>query len=201
MSPSGILGVDAGSRTLREADHLLAELARRLGLPEGVMGCTHLIRTGRPHVAVSLTLADGAGPDLTALDLTALDTGTSEATAAPDGVGAALDGRRRGPAEPAEGAELAAREHGRAGRAVLYRGAARLSGTLTVREILGLSAIDRITVLMGEEPAPDTLVRTRGHVRPEWRDGRLTLLTMPAGTGLLAPYEVPDPTPCCSAHP
>jgi hypothetical protein len=146
---------------------------------------------------VSLALADGAGPDLdlTAFDLTAFDL------TAPDGVGAALDGRRGGPAEPAEGAELAAREHGRTGRAVLYRGAGRLSGTLTVREILDLSAIDRITVLMGAEPAPDTLVQTRGHVRPEWRDGRLTLLTMPAGTGVLAPYEVPDPTPCCSAHP
>ncbi|HEV7933375.1 MAG TPA: hypothetical protein VGP70_13840 [Actinomadura sp.] len=203
MTASGILGVDAGSRTLREADHLLAELAGRFGLPDGVMGCTHLIRTGRPHVAVSLAVADGAGPDLdlTALDLTAPDTRAPDATAAPDGVGAALDGRRRGPAEPAEGAELAAGEHGRTGRAVLYRGAGRLSGTLTVREILDLSAIDRITVLMGAEPAPDTLVQTRGHVRPEWRDGRLTLLTMPAGTGVLAPYEVPDPTPCCSAHP
>jgi hypothetical protein len=42
------------------------------------------------------------------------------------------------------------------------------------------------------------VVDTRGFVRPEWRDGRLTLIAAPAGLGRIAPFEVPDPTLCCA---
>ncbi|HXA59679.1 MAG TPA: hypothetical protein VNW94_11005 [Streptosporangiaceae bacterium] len=49
-------------------------------------------------------------------------------------------------------------------------------------------------------PASGTRIDTRGHVRPEWQDGHLTLPTMPAGENLLAPFEVPNPTPCCAHH-
>ncbi|HXA57584.1 MAG TPA: hypothetical protein VNW94_00320, partial [Streptosporangiaceae bacterium] len=69
-----------------------------------------------------------------------------------------------------------------------------------VRDILEGTAIDRVLVLMAKEPPLEALVDTRDHVRPEWRHGRLTLLTMPAGPGLFAPYEVPNPTPCCADH-
>ncbi|GAA2070904.1 hypothetical protein [Actinomadura alba] len=196
MKPA-VLGIDAGSRTLKEADHLLVGLPGRLGLPEDVVGYTHLI-SGRPHVAVSLSLpyevvpaGGGAASDRAARDL--LDR-------LPDDIGAALGEHVRGPADQAEAASLAAAEHGRSGRAVLFPGAQRLTGTLTAGEVLGRSAIERIVVLMGEEPSADVLVDTRDHVRPEWREGRLTLLALPAGKGVIAPYEVPNPTPCCAVH-
>jgi hypothetical protein len=196
MRPA-VLGIDAGCRTLKEADHLLIGLPGLLGLPEGVVGYTHLI-SGRPHVAVSLSLPDG---------VVAAGGGAASERAArdvldrlPGDMGAALGEQARGPAEQAETAALAAAEHGRSGRAVLYPGSRGLTGTLTAGEILDRSAIERIVVLMGEEPPADVLVDTRDHVRPEWREGRLTLLALPAGKGLIAPYEVPNPTPCCVDH-
>ncbi|CAL9594397.1 hypothetical protein [Streptomyces sp. enrichment culture] len=55
------LTVDPGLPDLRAADRLLHTLAAELALPEGTFGCTHLLREGRPRVAVSLTLpAEGA---------------------------------------------------------------------------------------------------------------------------------------------
>ncbi|MFF1320322.1 hypothetical protein ACFVZZ_12970, partial [Streptomyces chartreusis] len=51
-----VLTVDAGVRDLRAADHLLHTLAAELALPEGVFGCTHLVRGERPRVALSLAL-------------------------------------------------------------------------------------------------------------------------------------------------
>ncbi|MFJ8154054.1 hypothetical protein [Streptomyces sp. NPDC094468] len=48
---------------------------------------------------------------------------------------------------------------------------------------------------------PDARILTRDHIRPEWRDGVLTLALVPAAGGLPAPFEVPDPTPCCVDHP
>uniref|UniRef100_UPI00403FFC13 hypothetical protein n=1 Tax=Streptomyces sp. SS7 TaxID=3108485 RepID=UPI00403FFC13 len=52
----------------------------------------------------------------------------------------------------------------------------------------------------GQGPDPATPVLTRDQVRPEWRDGLLTLALIPAAGGTLAPFEVPRPTPCCADH-
>ncbi|AIS01230.1 hypothetical protein [Streptomyces glaucescens] len=49
------LTVDPGLTDLRAADRLLRTLAAELALPEGTFGCTHLLRDGRPRVALSLT--------------------------------------------------------------------------------------------------------------------------------------------------
>ncbi|WP_399891260.1 hypothetical protein ACGH7X_31080 [Streptomyces sp. BBFR51] len=166
-----VLGVDTDATTLREADHLLQALAAELDLPEGVLGCTHLVRDGRPRVALSL--AARAEPVLrTARDrLTA--RGYDVRDGAPDQVG----------------------------RAVLYPGAGALTGTLTLAELLARSAIDRVTVLgTPDPPSPDTRIVTRDHVRPQWEDGRLVLAAMPAVGGTLVPFEDPDPTPCCADH-
>jgi hypothetical protein len=87
------------------------------------------------------------------------------------------------------------------GRAVLYPGAARLTGTLTVAELLARSAIGRVSVLGGPgNPDPRTPLVTRDHVRPQWQRGELVLTAMPAAGGRLTPFEVPDPTPCCADH-
>ncbi|MFI7390955.1 hypothetical protein [Streptomyces tendae] len=166
-----VLGVDTDTTTLREADHLLQALAAELTLPEGVFGCTHLVRDGRPRVALSL--AAGAGPVLR----TARDRLTARGYEVRDG---AWDEN---------------------GRAVLFPGAAALTGTLTLAELLARSAIDRVTVLgTPDRPAPDTRLVTRDHVRPHWQDGHLVLAAMPAVGGTLVPFEDPDPTPCCADH-
>ncbi|ANB09311.1 hypothetical protein SAM40697_5355 [Streptomyces ambofaciens] len=174
MTPPGppyAIGIDTRATTLREADHLLQALAAELALPESVFGCTHLVRDGRPRVALSLA-ADAEPVLRTARDrLTA--QGYDVLGGAPDAVG----------------------------RAVLYPGAAGLTGTLTLAELLARSAIDGVTVLgTPDEPSPDTRLVTREHVRPQWRDGRLVLTAMPAAGGTLVPFEDPDPTPCCADH-
>jgi hypothetical protein len=74
-----------------------------------------------------------------------------------------------------------------------------------VAGLLALTAIDQVTVVGapaadGQRPDPATPVLTRDHVRPEWRNGRLTLALVPAAGGALAPFEVPNPTPCCADH-
>ena len=87
-----------------------------------------------------------------------------------------------------------------AGRAVLFEGSSQLVGTLSVADIVALSAIDRVDVLGGGEAAPDTLVETGDFVRPQFTGDRLVLVTTPAAGGVLVPFERPDPTPCCAGH-
>ncbi|MGQ4470355.1 hypothetical protein ACN6K6_002642 [Streptomyces violaceoruber] len=166
-----VLGIDTDATTLREADHLLQALAAELDLPEGVFGCTHLVRDGRPRVALSL--AAEAEPVLR----TARDRLTARGHEVRDGT------------------------WDESGRAVLFPGAAALTGTLPLAELLARSAVDRVTVLgTPDEPSPDTRLVTRNHVRPHWQDGRLVLAAMPAVGGTLVPFEDPDPTPCCADH-
>lgn len=197
-----VIGVDAGSGNLREADHLIHNLVDRLGLPPGAVGCTHLIRTGRPHTALSFALPDADSAQEAWLRLTASLAHDDQAT-----VGVALGDRSYGPDELAEGAAQAADEHARrtSGRAVLYPGVQRLTGTVPLRLLLDGTAIERVTVLgtphgAQHQPAPETLVLTRDHVRPSWQDGELVLPLAPAAGGHLAPFEVPNPTPCCADH-
>ncbi|WP_406455852.1 hypothetical protein OH768_21170 [Streptomyces sp. NBC_01622] len=186
--PSGVhpvLGVDAGTTTLREADHLIRDLTTTLALPPGTVACTHLIRTeARRGTAVSLELPDGASAADAWRHLT-----ESEA-----------------PQGDQEAAAQAAAEHTarRSGRAVLFPGAERLTGTIPLSDLLTLSAIDRVIVVgatSGEPPALTTPVHTQDHVRPEWRGGELVLALVPAVGNTLAPFEVPNPTPCCADHP
>ncbi|MFS8197473.1 hypothetical protein ACLVWQ_02175 [Streptomyces sp. CWNU-52B] len=87
------------------------------------------------------------------------------------------------------------------GRAVVYPGATGLTGTLTVAELRARSAIGGFVVLgTPGAPLPDQPVVTRDHVRPQWQNGELILTLMPAAGGVLVPFEVPDPTPCCADH-
>jgi hypothetical protein len=184
-----LFGLDAGSPGLADADHLARDLATRLGLGETAVACTHLIRDERPHVALSFEIPD----ELAEL----VHSGRF------GDVGVALGQFRSGPPNLAAGAAEAVAAHANrsGGRAVLYPGGAALTGTLTAGAILAGSAVDRITVLAGADPpAADDLVHTRDHVRPEWRDGILTLVTTPVAPGEYAPFEVPNPTPCCADH-
>lgn len=171
------IGLDRGDQTVAEAEHWLRDLVASLGpaAGDGIVACTHLTRVPFPHVAVSLALPDGAAA-------------ATLPSVAP---------------ELAEAAEQARREHrtGAAGRAVFFPGRDRLTGALTVARMLATSAIERVTVLGGApDPDPATVVETRDHVRPQWLHGRLTLVTMPAAGGRIAPFEVPHQIPCCADH-
>jgi hypothetical protein len=168
-------GLSQGHGSTSEAEHWLVELVSLLGHPNGMLACTHFARTPYPHVAVSLAVRSGAGASLPPV--------------APEFKDAAAQAM----------AEHVSRH---AGRAVVYPGVDALVGTLTVAELLESSAIERIVVLGGDgaDPAPDTLVDTRDFVRPEWRSGRLTLVTTPAPGGRLAPFEIPNPPRCCADH-
>ncbi|GAA2247543.1 hypothetical protein GCM10010145_13350 [Streptomyces ruber] len=169
------LTVDTDVTDLLEADHLLRTLASGLGLTGGgdgdVFGCTHLVRDDRPRVVLSFAWPAQEARDAARARLTA-------------------DGHEVTDGVPDE-----------AGRAVLYPGAASLTGTVTVADLLARTAIDRVTVLGAQEPpAADTALVTREHVRPQWQDGELVLAAMPALGGTLVPFEHPDPTPCCADH-
>ncbi|MFE2071000.1 hypothetical protein ACFXDH_53085 [Streptomyces sp. NPDC059467] len=192
--PSGVrsvIGVDAGTVTLREADHLIHELLGQLALTDEVFACTHLHRTDdRRGTAVSLGVPD---PDAVWRELSAR---------LPEGTGLVLADRVHGPDDAVAAARRAALAPPTSGRAVVYPGVAHLTGTVTVADLLDRTAIQRLVVLGApavELPA-DAEVLTQNHVRPEWRDGTLTLALVPAAGGLLAPFEVPDPTPCCADH-
>jgi hypothetical protein len=122
----------------------------------------------------------------------------------PFGAGQALDETRR---DETRRDETRRRD---AGRAVRFGGCLRLTGSLPIAEVLAASAIDRIALLGGGTVAPDWQLSTRGFVRPRWQRGELVLAVLavlavlPAGpaTGpaTVAPFEVPNPTPCCAAH-
>ena len=181
-----IFGVDTGSRSLREADHLIHALVDRFRLPGQVVACTHLIRGEHSHVAVSLAGAGDLWPEL-----------TRWAEASDAGV-AADTGRGGRPDLAASAAEAAA---GVAGRAVVFPGSAGLTGVVRVGDLLERSPITRLHVIGGpDQPTPDDVLDTRDHVRPEWRSGELVLAVTPAGPGRYAPFEVPNPTPCCADH-
>ncbi|MGW3626394.1 hypothetical protein [Streptomyces sp. NPDC000880] len=181
-----VIGVDTGCTGLRDADHL----ARELAPPVTVFACTHLIRDGRPHIALSFAVPAGTAADDAWRHLAAQEAG------------AALGDRRSGPAGLAAGAAQAAAEPTArsAGRVVVFPGSPALTGTVAVAA-LSASAIDEVTALGAPGPldAGQQIV-TRDHVRPEWRGGRLVLTVMPAAGGTLIPFEVPNPTPCCADH-
>ena len=138
-----------------------------LGLPARV-ACTHLLREPWPHVAVSLRLSARAPLP-------------------------------RQPPELAAAARLAqvAHQERRSGRAFDYPGVERLTGELTVAQLLAASAIERVTVLGGPPPTPQTPVLTRDFVRPQWLDGHLTLMATPAPDDRIAPFEISNPVECC----
>ncbi|MEU9410223.1 hypothetical protein AB0E08_31680 [Streptomyces sp. NPDC048281] len=188
-----VIGVDAGTASLREADHLIHRLLDRPAVTEGVLACTHLLRTDeRRGTTVSLAVPHA--------DVDAVWRELVEAL--PEGSGLALADRTHGPADAVHGARLAAAAPPASGRAVAYPGVAHLTGTVTVADLLGRTAVERLVVLGAPDARLplDTEVLTQDHVRPEWRDGVLTLALVPAAGGRLAPFEVPNPTPCCADH-
>jgi hypothetical protein len=165
-----VVGLDLGHRNVPDAEEWLREHAAVLGDP-GVVACTHLVHGYQPRVALSVS---GVDP----LYLSAGACVDEEVA-----VAVAVDHTARA-----------------SGRAVIYPGVESLTGTMSVGDILTRSGIERVVVLGGAAPGIDTLVDTRDFVRPQWKDGLLTLMATPAPGGHIAPFEVPNPTPCCADH-
>ncbi len=165
-----IVGLDLGHADVASAEHWLHDNAAVFGGP-GVTVCTHLVHGARPRVALSV---EGVDPALLP-------------------VSEALD---------PEVAASVALEHSvrRSGRAVLYRGVEALVGTVSVGDVLTRSAIERVTVLGAAAPGIGVLVDTRDFVRPQWKDGLLTLIATPAANGRVAPFEYPNPKACGGGH-
>ena len=197
-----VLGVSLGHPDTVAAEHWLATLS-----PAPVLACTHLVRTPRPHVALSLVFA-GDPPDALGLGSAGDSPDAPDPVSAadsPDGPGLVSagdppDAPGAGRPEAVAASPEAVAAHGVTGRAVLYPGVQLLVGTLSVGEVLELSAIDRVEVLGGGDADPATLIDTGDFVRPQWRAGALILTTTPAAGGRLVPFESRNPTPCCAAH-
>jgi hypothetical protein len=145
-----------------------------------------MVRDGLPHYALSLTVSDESylaqvqtyfagwasavsrgGPSTSSADTEGLHLATTEAFS--------LSG----------------------GRCVRFPGWAGIVGSPTVAEVVAGSAIDRLEVLGGVPAGAADVLHTRDFVRPLWRQGELVLPVLPAGHGTVAPFEVPNPTPCC----
>ena len=75
------------------------------------------------------------------------------------------------------------------GRAFRFPGQDLLRGSLPVRDVVALSAIDRV-VGVGCTVTDDTLLDTRDYVRPVYADGLLTLHVTPAAGDSVVPLEV-----------
>ncbi|MFF5156747.1 hypothetical protein ACFY3N_10920 [Streptomyces sp. NPDC000348] len=164
------LTVDAGTRDLPDADHLLHRMAAGLALPEDAYGCTHLVRGDRPRVVVSLALPARPLPDTLRERLAEYG---AVSPGLPDEVGRAV-------LYPGVSALTGTMTVGEL-----------LAGSAIARvTVLGTP----------EPPDPRTRMVTRDHVRPQWRRDELVLAATPARGGTLVPFEVPDPTPCCADH-
>jgi hypothetical protein len=214
---SYVVGLDVGHRTVPAADSWIHTAVAALGREPSLIVCTHLTARPFPHVIVSLSgptppevVAQRLRPYLrhrpprsfSPNEIRWLSADTAVAVGNPDAVRAVGNPARVDTAwRPADTeAELAAQEHllRRYGRAVIYPGSERLTGTMRVEEVLAESAIERITVFDGIppgaiEPPGDAKIDTREHVRPQWSCGLLTLLVIPAADGLLVPFEGPPP--------
>lgn len=189
---TAVLGVDAGSRTAADAEHLMLGVAAELGAGPGAVLCTHAVRQGTPHYAATVTLParpatlPAAMPPIPAAGWALVDTAEvleGDPVLARTALGAAT-----------------ARAAGTDGRAVRFPGIELLTGTVPVADVLAGTAIDEVRVLAGGALPPAAMLLTRDFCRPVYEAGALVLHVLPAGPGRVAPFEVPNPTPCCAAH-
>lgn len=186
-----VVGLDVGSPNIPTAERWLHNVVATLGRTPTLIACTHAVSHPGPHVAVSLALAEPVAryrlPRRAAAVVTRDDI---PPVVANRDVGSHL----------VRAAAQAAAEHAvkRAGRAVVYPGVERMTGTLQIEEVLANSAIERVTVI-GElppgmaEPPMEAKLETREYIRPHWSCGKLTLLVRPASGGFLVPFEPPPP--------
>jgi hypothetical protein len=84
-------------------------------------------------------------------------------------------------------------------RLFVFPGRDNLVGTLSVGDLVLISAIDEVRGLTDPVPASDELVDTRDFVRPRIHGGRLVLTVRP-GDRTLVPFEQCDPVNRYATH-
>ena len=196
-----VAGVDLLTESERDADSMLHQAVHRLvelGAADGALLATHWARADDvPHVAMSLEIPGANDAEA----LWGLLTDALPGQHWDQHAGRCVGRRRAGPLALQQAAASAADAHlaGASGRAVQFPGVERLTGSVTVRDILRDSAITSVRVLAQGPASPDSVVVTRDFVRPRWSAGQLVLDVQPAAGGTLVPFEVPNPTPCCAS--
>ncbi len=179
-------------------EHLLAVA---VDLLDGVvLACTHVV-DGAWAASVETTADVGGSGELWAL---LQEHGVADVAVCVRSRGAdpRVDADVAGPLGLRHAADQASLElAGRlAGRAVHFQGQERLTGEVATDDVPALSAIRAVEGIAGT-PTVGTRLVTRDFVRPVLRAGALVLQVRPFGEeGTVAPFEVPDPTPCCAAH-
>lgn len=185
-----VVGLDGGTQERDATEHLLltaVDQVRGAGA-EVPLACTHFVRTPAPHWAASV-LVRGRVPelDLPGVSVVAVD----------EAGGTRTDGSQDWALGAAGAAEQLLSGNG---RVVVFDGHDRLPASLPVEDVPALTAIQEVRGVGGTDTAGH-LLHTRGYVRPDLVDGRLVLHVRPFGEdGNVAPFEVPNPTPCCAAH-
>jgi len=187
-----VVGVDEGTQDRDSTEHLLYQ-AVAASPGQVTLACTHLVAIPTPHWAVSLVVA-GSPP--AELELSRDLAGSAVTVLRPDGRTA-----RAGAGPWQAGADAAAAQlRSGSGRAVVFAGQDRLPATVAVEDVVRLTAIERVLGVAGT-PTAGRVLHTRGYVRPHLLEGELVLHVRPYGADTqLAPFEVPEPTPCCAAH-
>ncbi|MCW2599280.1 MAG: hypothetical protein JWM02_1109 [Frankiales bacterium] len=187
-----LVAIDAGTQDRDGSEHLLRAAVDTSTSPV-LLACTHFVDAPSQHWAMTLLL-EGDVPDggITAPEL---------ADASVVVVQGDDSTRHQGPATWRAGAQAAAEQWlAGSGRAVVFDGWDRLGATVAVDDVPTLSAIEQVVGVAGT-PTAGRVLHTRGHVRPERVGGRLLLHVRPfLDEGSVAPFEVPNPTPCCVAH-
>jgi hypothetical protein len=193
-----VAGLDVAARHQRDADAVAVRLAALLppAWADRLVVATHVVPGEPAHVALAVEAPADADSVWAGLVAALAAAGLEDAALS-------LGERGLGPQEHVPHARAAAAEHAarRSGRAVVVPGAAGLPSALRVAALLEQSAVERVVVLAGDDAPPDAVLVTRGFLRPRWSQGALVLHVQPAAGGVLAPFEVPDPTPCCADHP
>lgn len=185
-----VLAVDSPLTSLAGAEHALLGLGRQVTLPADAFLCTHMVRDDQPHYAFSLTSYDEDAVDVVRATFDDWPSAVSR------------DDRPSASSGYTPGLHLATTQAlaANGGRCVRFPGQDRVVGTPTVAEVLAQSAIQRLEVLGGQPANASDVLHSRDFVRPLWRAGALVLPVLPSGPGAVAPFEVPDPTPCCGEH-
>ncbi|MGY1651036.1 hypothetical protein [Geodermatophilus sp. SYSU D01119] len=181
----------ASPAALAEVEHRLLDLGRRVGATEVA---THVVR------------ADGTGHHAGSLRVPAV-AGLAGAVAAWAGPGGAVvlsgDGDDAVLGDPAHAAHAAgvARAHRArtSGRLVRFPGQDGLPDRFPLAELTARCAVEAVH-LLGVADDPALVLRTRGHVRPEFRDGVLVLVVNAWDDREVCPFEPPVQRECCADH-
>lgn len=188
---------DCGSSlsALAEVEHRLLDLGRRIGSATEV--ATHVVRSAEGnHYAGTLRVRRS-----TSLSRTVAGWARAgEAVVLSDGDGAGDVHLTRHAGHQHHAVAVVRAHRGRvSGRLVRFPGQDELPDRFPLNQVTARCAIEAVE-LLGLADDPGLVLRTRGHVRPQYRAGVLVLPVTAWDAGEVCPFESPSPRACCSDH-